>query len=40
VERRLIFHFAYIIDQMEYRIRDKFYPMVKKRLGKFKEPWE
>ncbi len=40
MEQCLIFHFAYIIDQVEYKIRDKFYPIIERKIGKFKEPWE
>jgi len=40
MDRALTFHFAWIIDQMEHRIRDKHYPMIEKRLGEFKETWE
>ncbi len=39
-ERCLIFHFAYIIDQIEYKIRDKYYVVLEKKIGKFKEAWE
>ncbi len=39
-ERCLIFHFAYLIDQIEHRIRAKFYPIIERKIGKFKEAWE
>jgi uncharacterized protein YbcI len=31
-ERYLIFHFAWLVDQIEYRIRDKIYPKIKHKI--------